>query len=78
MVEGIRVSGGGYQRLEDFCNKEARGSQLGYTVAGVNADDELIGLEEGIRVENAWLMVCWEYGWDALADLSYAEYCAAS
>lgn len=70
--KAVRVDGGGYMRLEDFCNNTDRGAGLIYTGSAVMADEELLGIECGWRVANAVVEKAVD-GWDALLDLAYAE-----
>lgn len=67
--KAVQVEGGGYMRLEDFCNSTERGNGLHFTSGVLLAEEELLGVECGWRVANCVLEKA-VTGWDALLDLA--------
>lgn len=68
----VRSDGGGWMRLEDYCNNGPRGNELHYTSGLILADEELLGIELGWRVANAIVEKSID-SWDALMDARYDE-----
>lgn len=72
-MDGVRVEGGGWMRLTDYCATQGRvGNAHQYTTEMVTADEELLVVELGDRVVNEIVALAID-GWGALDDLMYME-----
>lgn len=67
----IQHPDGSYQHLSDFCDTGPTGSGLAYVSTALTHNDEILGIELGLRVLNSMLetaLTGWSPFWDAHLD----------